>query len=40
MNIKSIEEVDIAAALSTASFASAYVDLPSEPLLPTNSVDC
>ena len=26
--------------LSTASFAGTYVDLPSEPLLPTNSVDC
>ena len=40
MNIKSILAAGIAAALSTASFAGAYVDLPSEPLLPTNSVDC
>ena len=40
MNIKSILAAGIAAALSTASFASASVDLPSEPLLPTNSVDC
>ena len=36
---KSILTVAILA-LSTASFADAYVDLPSEPLLPTNSVDC
>ena len=40
MNIKSILAAGIAAALSTASFAGTYVDLPSEPLLPTNSVDC
>ena len=40
MNIKSILAAGIAAALSTASFAGAYADLPSEPLLPTNSVDC
>ena len=40
MNIKSILAAGIAAALSSASFASASVDLPSEPLLPTNSVDC
>ena len=40
MNIKSILAAGIAAALSTASFAGANVDLPSEPLLPTNSVDC
>ena len=40
MNIKSILAAGIAAALSTASFAGASVDLPSEPLLPTNSVDC
>ena len=40
MNIKSILAAGIAAALSTASFAGDYVDLPSEPLLPTNSVDC
>ena len=26
--------------LSTASFAGAYVDLPGDPVLPTNSVDC
>ena len=38
MNIKSILAAGIAAALSTASFAG--VDLPSEPLLPSNSVDC
>ena len=40
MNIKSILAAGIAAALSTASFAGANVDLPSEPLLPSNSVDC
>ena len=40
MNIKSILAAGIAAALSTASFAGPYVDLPSEPLLPSNSVDC
>ena len=27
-------------ALSSASFAGAYVDLPGDPVLPTNSVDC
>ena len=36
---KSILAVAILA-LSSASFAGADVDLPSEPLLPTNSVDC
>ena len=36
---KSILTVAILA-LSSVSFADAYADLPSEPLLPTNSVDC
>ena len=40
MNIKSILAAGIAAALSTASFAGDYVDLPGAPVLPTNSVDC
>ena len=36
---KSILTVAILA-LSSASFAGAYVDLPGDPVLPTNSVDC